>query len=360
MCFGGNNNNDAKKALRWQQQQAADAARKEAERQARLKEGTDTINKLFDGTPVMGNRNATFDWTKFDQALPYFQQTQQTASPVNLNTLPRNGGPQYGGQGGPGQGFGSSGQNSGGGRGFGGSLDMLNPASYFGGGGNGDGSGGAANGQMPAGLLPPGFTIVTTYDSRGRPTYQLKGPNGQLYSRGANVTYQEQYDTGAKTGGFGDAFYNNYRDANLNYYMPELAKQYDKAKSNLTFDHARAGTLQSSMASENVADLVYQKSMNDALVRSKADNATAQLRNSVAAQKSAAMGQLYATEDPSIAANTATNSVRTLQNTTPEFSPMGELFKNAVVGASGFASGYNDYKNWGSPPGVGNSGRVVQ
>jgi hypothetical protein len=329
MCFGGGSNNDAKKALEYQKQQAAEAARKERQRQRRLDRGTTTINNLFDGAPVMGEREATYDWSNLKQAMkaydPYTTVTEKVLNPA-YNDRPGHGEhaggmvPKY--------------------------IDQTTTTL-------------SKNFQIDEKLIPKGYEAKITYNEQGRPVVRLVDAEGNIYRRGDEIKYMEEYDTGKKTGGFDKAFYNKYRNASLDYYMPELQKQYTKAKSTLNFDHARAGTLQSSMASENVADLVYQNSMNEALLRSKADNATTQLKNSVAAQKSAALAQLYATEDPTVAANTATNSVRTLQNTTPEFSPMGELFKNAVVGASNFGSAYNQYQNWGSPPGSSGTGRVV-
>lgn len=282
---------------------------------------------MFDGAPVMGERDANYDWSQF---------TTKTSPGINGSASPVRNGPQIS-------------TNKGGNDGNSGGVQTNAAARRAVGGGGGT--------SRFTGTVPEGFKAQQV---NGK--WVLVGPDGKTYKKGDAVSFKEKYDTGGKTGGFGDSFYNKYRDASMAYYSPELAKQYTKAKSSLTFDHARAGTLQSSMASENLADLVYQNTMNDALIRSKADNATTQLKNSVAAQKTNALTQLYATEDPGVAANTATNSVRTLQNTTPEFSPLGELFQNAVVGASNYASAYNNQRNWGATPsgsGGSGSGRVV-
>jgi hypothetical protein len=325
VCF--KKDNSAKKALKWQKKQAEDAAKKEAERQARLKQGTETINALFDGAPVMGERDATYDWSQFTtKANGGGAGTTTPAKPsfrVSGNGDLRDAG-----------GYGS-GQNS---------SYSKNPTVQAKGGG-----------RKFTGTVPEGYTA-----KRVNGQWVLVGPDGKTYKKGDTVGYKEKYDTGQKTGGFGDDFYNKYRSATLGYYEPELAKQYDKARSNLTYDHARAGTLQSSMAGDNLADLLYQNTNNLAMIRSKADAATGQLKTSVAGQKAAALGQLYATEDPGIAANVATNSVRNLQSTTPEFEPMGQLFNSAVVGATNYAGAYNDYKNWGSPSGNSKgSGRTI-
>lgn len=169
----------------------------------------------------------------------------------------------------------------------------------------------------------------------------------------------EQYGGDAMSG-FNDAYYDRYRQSQLDYYMPELTKQYDKAKENLTYDHARAGTLNSSMSSQNLADLAYQNDLNKANIISTADNATAQQRANVNSQKQALINQLYSTENPDVASNLALNSVRTIQNQTPQFSTIGELFKNAVVGATNAYSAYSDpYAKMGKPTNLGSPGRNV-
>lgn len=147
-------------------------------------------------------------------------------------------------------------------------------------------------------------------------------------------------------GGFDDAYYDKYRQAQLDYYMPELNKQYKQAQDQLVFAQARAGTLNSSMANQNNADLIEQNALNKANIISKADNATGVLRQNVQAQKSALLNQLYATENPEIAANLATNSVKTLQNATPTLDSIGDLFKNTAVGIGSGYGTYTDNRLW--------------
>lgn len=146
--------------------------------------------------------------------------------------------------------------------------------------------------------------------------------------------------------GFGDGFYNKFKQANLDYYQPELARQYAKSSSDLNYSLARAGQLQSSTAGDKLADLVYQKDLNDAQISSKADAATGELRNTVSANKQAAINQLYSTEDPTMAANTATGMVRNVELTQPSFSPIGELFKPIAIGVGSGLTGYNNAKNY--------------
>jgi hypothetical protein len=90
------------------------------------------------------------------------------------------------------------------------------------------------------------------------------------------------------------------------------------------------------MAADETARLYKKKLEQDAMVRSQADAATGQLRNSVSDAKNASINQLYATEDPTLATNLATNSIKNLQAQQPKYDPLGELFNTLSVGAAGF------------------------
>lgn len=141
---------------------------------------------------------------------------------------------------------------------------------------------------------------------------------------------------------FGDAFYNKYNQASLDYNMPQLQTQYNKAKQDLTYDLARAGTLRSTAAGQAQGYLENENAVNDAAIRAKADTDTASLRQSIASQQQQAYNQLYATEDPAVAANTATHMVANASIAQPNISPLGDLFKPLVIGATGAYQGYTD------------------
>lgn len=141
---------------------------------------------------------------------------------------------------------------------------------------------------------------------------------------------------------FNDQFYRKYTDAELNYNLPQLATQYDKAKKNMTYDLMRAGTLRSGAAAEAQAQVENERAVNEAGLRAKADVDTGSLRSSIASQQQQAFNQLYATEDPAVAANTATSMVSNAQLAQPNLSPLGELFKPLVIGAAGAFQGFND------------------
>lgn len=248
-------------SIDFQKQQAAQADLKEQQRQAALNQGTNQINQIFGGTPVMGTRSQGFDWSTYQPPTP-----AQSAS----------------------------------GRSF---------------------SAGAPTPATPGGALPEGFS----YAAGG-----VVGPDGTFHPKGSSFNYNASYDTGARTGGFSDDYYNNYRQNFLNLNQPEEQRQFDMAKRDLTYNLARGGLMNSSVAADKTGELAYQDAINKAKTVSDADTATAALRSQVDQQKQAAINQLYATNDPSLAANLAESSAKGLQLQNPTLTPSAALFDPAL------------------------------
>lgn len=131
---------------------------------------------------------------------------------------------------------------------------------------------------------------------------------------------------------FNDAFYDKYRQAGLDYNLPQLASQFAEAKRTAEADLARAGLLRSGAAGFVQNKLTEQQGVNEAALRTKADTDTAALRNSIAAQQQQAYNQLYATEDPTVAANTASSSAANAQLQQPTQTALGDMFKPIAIG----------------------------
>lgn len=136
------------------------------------------------------------------------------------------------------------------------------------------------------------------------------------------------------------AFFDRYRGAITDYYKPQIQSQYSDAKRNATFQLADAGTLRSTAASDITADLAKQNDANMLAMNAKADSALGDLRNQIASNKDTAINQLYSTEDPSMAANSALNSIANIQLQKPDLSPLANLFSTAAIG------GANALKSW--------------
>jgi len=144
---------------------------------------------------------------------------------------------------------------------------------------------------------------------------------------------------------FGDPFYEKYRKAELDYTLPQLTQQYGEAKRTSEADLARAGLLRSGAAGWVQGKLAEQQGVNEAGLRSKADTDTAELRKSIAAQQQQAYNQLYATEDPTVAANTAATSAANAQMQTPNVGALGEMFKPIAIGlGNAIAPAYGEWE----------------
>ena len=296
-----------------QRAQAADAARKEAERQARITKGLASIKTAFEGAPVTTSTSTPYDWSKFSPAVNPAGSTADTlysgapagytVTKVLKSSTPSKSSAGYGAVTNP---------NAGGGSGRG---PIPQPTS---------GAGGASAAPQYA--------------------YALKDANGKIYNQGDPLSITTQTDTGETSGGFDDAFYNKYKQAVLDYYMPQVSDQYGKAKDELTYRLSRAGTLRSSAANTQVADLSKQNDINKAGVYNQADTAEGDLRTQVASEKAKATSQLYATEDPDVAANQATEAVRNISLSQPNLSPLSQIFNVASIGGANILKGVNQSK----------------
>jgi len=148
--------------------------------------------------------------------------------------------------------------------------------------------------------------------------------------------------------GFQPEFYDKYKNASLDYQLPQLNQQYSKAKDKLTYDLARAGTLRSTAAADAAGALGTERDINEAGIRAQADQGAGSLRENILAQQNQAIAQLYATEDPNVAANTATSMVNQANLATPNLTPLGALFTPIAIGGIGALAGAQDAANYKS------------
>jgi len=188
---------------------------------------------------------------------------------------------------------------------------------------------------------------------------QIVGPDGRVYDVGSSIPTTQQVVTG-HSGGIDPAFYDKYKQGIIDYYMPQVAEKYSDAQKELTYRLARAGTLRSSMAGEETADLAKQNALNQGKVYSQADTAAANLRGRVASERQKAEQQLYATENPDVAANQATAAVQNISAEKPDMSPLGEIFNIATIGGANYLKGLQN-QSLGKKyvPGWGNATSVV-
>ena len=322
--MGGKSKPDNSAVVNEQKAEAAAAAQKEADRQARLTTGLASIKSAFEGSPVMAS--SPYDWSSFKAP-----QTMPAAMSAYLAGTPGAVAPDFSKTGSVPAGYtavqvpkrGSSTGTT--------AATKTN-------------AGTASTGQYYGGAYASpttssaAATSGTSGGTGGGTEWALKGADGKIYYQGDALTTQT--DTGATTGGFDDAFYNKYKQSVLDYYMPQVEDQYKKAQEQATYGLGRSGNLRSSAANTLVADLAKQNALNEAGVRSQADTASGDLRSQVASEENKAVSQLYATEDPEVAANTALASVRDISLKQPDLSPLSALFNVATIGGANIYKGY--------------------
>lgn len=290
---GGVATNDQIVAM--QQQQAAQATQANQERNARLAYGTQNIKNIFEGT-------------------------QQGATPLDLSSITQANAPTATGP--------TAAQVA---------YLRANP-----------GLPAAANVNAGRKALSGGYSWgALPDDGSGTPQYGLYDPSGNLVNSGttSDLASTQVYTggtPGTSTSPFGDQFYNNYRDSIMNYYLPQEGQQYNTARSSLSYSLARAGQLNSSVAGMDVGNLANQDAINRAQIASGADTQTAALRSTVQNDEQTALNQLYSTEDPSVAANTAQNMVANANLTKPLLNPAGALFQPITVGVGNALSGFTN------------------
>ena len=289
-----------------QQQQAAQATQANAERNARLNYGTQNIQSIFEGTP-------------------------QGATPLDLSSITQ------------------------------GNVRSEDPATkaqqdaaIAWGQANGAPANAISQVQSQEAASTPRQQLSGGYswgaladDGSGTPQYGIYDPTGAIVNSGSlsDLASSKIYTGGApgtSTSPFGSDFYNNYENSILNYYMPQEGQQYDTARSSLSYSLARAGQLNSSVAGMDIGNLANQDAINRAQIASGADTQTAALRSTVQNDEQTALNQLYSTEDPSVAANTAQNMVANAQLTKPLLNPAGALFTPITVGVGNALSGFTN------------------
>lgn len=167
--------------------------------------------------------------------------------------------------------------------------------------------------------------------------------------------------------GFDDDYYKKYGQAYLDNYNPQVDDQYHRAQQQERYGFARNGTLDSSPAIGAADRLNQEYAAQRQAIASRALGAADTLKNNVTNQKS----QLYALNtsaaDPALATQQANAAAGTITST-PQASPLGDLFGGLLNSASAYMAGQNKalpagYASAFAPgatlPGGNGSGRVV-
>lgn len=289
-------------AVDFEKQQAAEADAKEAARQQRLTQGQTLIDQIFNGAPVMGTKTSNFDWSTFNPGIPGV--TAASALPAGYKTVQIPGATTTAA-----------------------SPTSLNTA-YAGQYSNNPSGGGGGSGRDPTQIAAGPAAGSQAYSA---PTWGLQDASGKITKQGDPLSISSQYDTGQKTGGFDDAFFNDYKQKVLDYYQPDEQRQYDSAQRDLKYSLARAGTLQSSTAADKQGELAYSDALQKANIVANANSQEGQLKSQIQSNKQALINQLYSTEDPTLTANLAESSAQATRLQDPTLTPAAALFTPALT-----------------------------
>lgn len=155
---------------------------------------------------------------------------------------------------------------------------------------------------------------------------------------------------------FDDAFYNARQQDYLDYYQPQLDKQFKDAKDALTFAFARNGTLASSAAGQKQADLQTQYDNERASLLSKAGASVDDFKANVANEKASLVSQLQATGDADRVSNEALGRTQNLRASVPAYDSLGDIFSGVASAIGNYSAGkqaanvYNAYYGGSSNP----------
>lgn len=326
--MGGKSSPDNQQIVDEQKAQAADAAAKEADRQKRLSTGLDQIKAAFEGTAVTAPTSHTYDWSTY---------TPTSTLPEGYTRV------QVDAKGNPIPGTPAKAATKGG-------LVSSDPYAT---GYSTPGTASLVPAKAATSAIPAPTSVGTT---------AIKGPKGMIYNVNDPLSYTTNDPTGEITGGFQDKFYDDYNKSILDWYLPQVDKQLTKAKDQITYDSARAGTLNSSAVNTANADLLTDDATARASIANQADQQTAAKRSEVAGLEQKSIDQLYATENPDIATTQALADVRNVSLDAPT-SVLGDVFKAVTIGAAKIANNSNNNNFIGGftsslPPSTG-SGTIV-
>lgn len=164
---------------------------------------------------------------------------------------------------------------------------------------------------------------------------------------------------------FGEDYFANMRESATDYYMPQLTNQYEDARENVTFDLARKGTLDSSMAGDQYGDLTSRFEQNKGEIANRAQDMVNSAKDRVSQSKNQLLQLNQSVADPRQINTQLTNSLDRIQAQAPQPSPLGQVFTDYATPALSSAAkvGGAAAKEYGPTlfgSGSGNSYNVVR
>lgn len=125
------------------------------------------------------------------------------------------------------------------------------------------------------------------------------------------------------------------------FYDPQINRQYDDAKNQLTFSLARAGLLNSTAAGEKQGDLAQRFAYNKGAIESRIASEASRTKRNIATERARIEDMLRRSADATAATNAALDSAVTFRQDTPDLNPIGNLFYGIGQGIGSLRKGYD-------------------
>lgn len=311
-----------KSAAKAAQKEAEQARQDEEARQARITEGTASINSIFDngGKGDLLTTGATYDpsavYYNADGTVwsPTSGSTTTAAATTAASTTPTTS---------------TSGTLS---------KNIRNDGS------SGVRNGGAisnahiTNATSGSGNTATGGTTTTTAGKTAAQQFADALASGSIYG---------------SSGGFNDAYYDGIAQSYLDYANPQLVDQHNSANQQLQYDLARGGKLDSSTRATKAADLQEAYDLGQQQIADKAQSYKNDAKNSVEDARASLINQLNTTGDATGATNAAINRMSALSEPAGNYDTLSNLFadftstlsskyaqEQAYAASNGQSSGY--------------------
>lgn len=163
---------------------------------------------------------------------------------------------------------------------------------------------------------------------------------------------------------FDPAYYDKFKQDYLNYYNPQVDKQFTDSRKDLRYNLVRAGIDDGTPGQKAFGDLTKAYGDRRTELASNALEATNKVKSQVESNKNDLYAQNTASADPSLSAIQALSSAGSLQSP-PAFSPLSSLFSGLVNAGAAYTygqnralpAGYSQAFSSGAP--IGGSSRVV-
>lgn len=316
-------------------QMQEDAARKEAERQARIKEGMRLISSMFDGAPVQGYDQAT---AGYDPNRTYYYANGQEFIPTMPGEPPElvalrakleklKAGPQLTPN----------------------AQERVTQDPRF-----------ASRGmQFPGqtGMTGPDITALEKQIGALYDKHQASLRDGTYaYQEGTRLANEGKlFNSSKRQGGFDDSYMQGIRQKYYDYALPQIDQQFADARRDTSYSLARQGLLNSSIAGDSNSRLAQRKANALTEMNVNADAAVSDFASKLEQQRQQLVAQLNSSADPAQTAALASAAMSSLQKQ-QQYAPVENAFNNATAGfrayqeaaanapyaaISGFKSGLN-------------------